>query len=327
MFFGPWAATGGPLPMSQYVLIAISAGLASGLLQAALVLPAVGGLLLAYIAPLPLFLAGLGMGLRAAVIAVLVAAALSVPFAGTVFAATQAAVYGLPVIILCRQALLSRGDGHGQVHWYPPGHLLLWMSGMAVAGFVLALAGMTLFGDGLMAYLKSVMEPFAAQFPVPEQQEMLLALMDYLPAFFAASWTLGLLFNGALAQGLLVRFGYNLRPTPELAEIPLPVAWIGVLLAALALASLGGPLGVFGKTLAAIAIVPYFLLGLGVIHGILRPWKARNVILILFYGLLLLWPLPILVAGLGLLSAVLRLRGGNDRNNTGGAGGNADKEK
>jgi hypothetical protein len=315
--------------MSRYVLIAISAGLVSGLLQAALALPAAGGLLLAYIAPLPLFLAGFGLGARGAGIAVLVAGISSLPFAGPAFAATQALVYGLPVIVLSRQALLSRGDHQGRTHWYPPGQLMLWMSGMALAGFVLTLAGMAMFGDGLMAYLNFVLEPFAAAFPEPEQREMLLALLDYLPAFFAVSWTLGLIFNGTLAQGLLVRFGYNLRPTPELAEIRLPVAWIGLLLAALVLATLSGLLGIFGKTLAAIAIVPYFLLGLGVIHGFLRPWKGRMVLLILFYGLLFLWPLPVMVAGLGLLNAVLRLRGGNDLNDTGGAGdsgGNADKE-
>lgn len=316
--------------MSQFHLIAIAAGLASGLLQAALFLPASGGLLLAYIAPLPLFLAGLGLGLQGAVIAVLVATGLSLPISGPAFALTQALVYGLPIIVLCRQALLSRSDSQGQMHWYPPGHLVLWMSGMAVAGTLLALAGMALFGDGLMTYLRSIMEPFAAEIKAPEQRDMLLAMVDYLPAFFAVSWTLGLIFNGALAQGLLVRFGYNLRPTPELAEIRLPTLWIGVLLAALLLASLDGLLGVFGKTLAAVAIVPYFLLGLGVVHGLLRHWKGRLAILILFYALLLVWPFPLLVAGLGLLNAVLRLRSGNGSDRTGGtgeSGGNADKEE
>ncbi|MBC8240020.1 MAG: DUF2232 domain-containing protein [Alphaproteobacteria bacterium] len=181
-----------------------------------------------------------------------------------------------------------------------------------------------------MAYLQSVVEPFAAQFAVPEQREMLLAMTDYPPAFFAVSWTVGLIFNAALAQGLLVRFGHNLRSTPELADIQLPMAWIGVLLAALLLSSLDGLTGLLGKTLAAIAIVPYFLLGLGVVHGFFRAWKARSMILILFYGLLLLWPLPAFVAGLGLLKAVWRLRTGNNINNAGGAGengGSADEEK
>jgi len=277
-----------------------------------------------------LFLAGLGLGVRGAVLAVLVAGGLNVLFAGAGFAAVQAAFYGIPVIVICRQALLSRTDGQGQVHWYPPGHLLLWLSGMAIVGLAVGLAGLTLFGDGLMAYLQAVMAPFAEQFPDPAQREVLLALVDYLPAFFAVSWSLGLIFNGVLAQGLLVRFGYNVAASPELADIRLPMAWIGTLLAALLLSSLPGLLGVVGKTLAAIAIVPYFLLGLGVVHGFFRAWKARLPILILFYGLLFLWPLPVLVAGLGLLNAVLRLARGNDLGNTGGAGDrgdNADKEE
>jgi hypothetical protein len=42
------------------------------------------------------------------------------------------------------------------------------------------------------------------------------------------------------------------------------------------------------------------------------------------------WPLLVLVAGVGLLNALLRLRGNGSSNNTGGAGdsgGNADKEE
>ncbi|MDP6689603.1 MAG: DUF2232 domain-containing protein, partial [Alphaproteobacteria bacterium] len=310
--------------------IAIAAGLVSGLLQAALSLPAAGGILLAYIAPLPLFLAGLGLGVRGAILAVLVAGGLNVLFAGAGFAAVQAMFYGIPVVVICRQALLSRTDAQGHANWYPPGHLLLWLSGMAMAGLAIGLAGLSLFGDGLMAYLQAVMAPFAEQFPDAEQREVLLALVDYLPAFFAVSWSLGLIFNGALAQGLLVRFGYNVAPSPELADIRLPMAWIGTLLAALLLSSLTGLLGVVGKTLAAIAIVPYFVLGLGVVHGFFRAWKGRLAILILFYGLLFLWPLPAFVAGLGLLNAVLRLARGNDLGNAGGAGdrgGSADKEE
>jgi len=297
-------------------------------------LPAGGGLLLAYIAPLPLFLAGLGLGLRGALIAAAVSGALSMLFAGLPYAGTQALVYSLPVIILCRQALLSRGDGAGKVYWYPPGHMLLWLSGMAIAGVLAVLVLTTLFDDGLMAYLNGIITPIAAQLPLPEQQELLMSMVDYVPGVFAVSWTLGLIFNGILAQGLLVRFGYNVAPSPNLADIRLPALWIGVLLAALFLSSTAGLIGVLGKTLAAIAIVPYFLLGLGVVHAYFRAWKARFaalILLILFYLLMpFFWPLLVMVTGLGLLNALLRLRGGGISNNTGSAGdsgGNADKEE
>ncbi|MBT3333940.1 MAG: DUF2232 domain-containing protein, partial [Rhodospirillaceae bacterium] len=297
------------MPVLQYNLIAIAAGLLAGLLQGALTLPSGGGLLLAYIAPLPLFLAGLGLGLRGGLIAAAVSGVLSLLFAGLPYAGTQAMVYSLPVIILCRQALLSRNDNAGQAHWYPPGHLLLWLSGMAIAGLVAVLAITTIFDDGLMAYLDSIMAPIAAQLPMPEQQEMLMGMVEYVPGVFAISWTLGLIFNGILAQGLLVRFGYNVAPSPNLADIRLPAVWIGVLLGALFLSSAAGLIGVLGKTLAAIAIVPYFLLGLGVVHAYFRAWKARSaaLILLIFFYLLMpfFWPLLVLVAGVGLLNALL----------------------
>jgi hypothetical protein len=310
--------------MPQYYLIAVAAGLVSGLLQAAAIMPGPGALLLAYLAPLPLFMAGLGLGLPAAAIAVLVESVISGLAGGPVYAAIQILVYGLPIIILSRQALLSRTDGQGQAHWYPPGRLLLWLSGLAAAGMLVAVVALGLFSDGLMPRLHSVLEPFVAQFTIPEQREMLLSLVDFLPALFATSWILGLVFNGVLAQGLLTRFGQNLRPSPKMADIRLPVSWIVLSLVALSLATMDGLIGVCGKTLAAIAIVPYFLLGLGVIHGFVQAWKARWIVLILFYGILLMWPLPVLVAGLGLLNAVLRLRGGNDIDSS---GDNAEREE
>jgi len=310
--------------MVQFYLIAVAAGLVSGLLQSAVILPGAGGLILAYIAPLPLFLVGLGLGLQGAVISVLVVGALSIPIAGPLYGAIQVLVYGLPIIILCRQALLSRTDAQGQVHWFPAGQILIWLSGIAMTGLLLVAAGLSLFSDGLMAHVAALIDPVIALLPLPEQREMLLSLADFMPALFAISWIMGLIFNGILAQGLLVRFGQNLRPTPNMMEITLPVAWIGVLAGAIFAATLEGLLGVIGKTLAAIAIVPYFLLGLGVIHGHIRAWRARWIILILLYSLMIFWPVPVLVAGLGFSNAVLRLRRGNDLDND---GGNAEREE
>ena len=70
-------------------LIAIAAGLVSGLFQAAVVLPSFGALILAYSAPLPLFLVGLGLGLQGTVVAGIVVGILSFPLAGPVYAIIQ----------------------------------------------------------------------------------------------------------------------------------------------------------------------------------------------------------------------------------------------
>ncbi len=309
--------------MVRYYSIAVAAGLASGLLQAAAVLPGPGAMLLAYIAPLPLFLAGFGMGLQGAAIAILVQTLISLIFAGWTFAAVQIAVYGVPIMVLTRQALLSRSDAQGGTVWYPPGLLLMWLAGMAGVALALAVIGLGMFSDGLLAQINAMMEPFAAQFPNPDQREMLLSLAAFMPAFFAASWMLGMVINGVLAQGLLVRFGQNLRPSPRMADIHLPVSWLGFMAVALFLATLDGLLGVCGKTLAAIAIVPYFLLGLGVIHGYVQPWAARWIVLILLYILMILWFVPVIITVVGLVFALMRLRGGN----TVSSGDNAEREE
>jgi len=292
----------------KFYLIAVAAGLISGLFQAAAILPGFGALILAYIAPLPLFLVGLGLGLQGSVVAVTVVGVLSFSLAGFSNAIIQIFVYGLPIVILCRQALFSRADKNGQTSWYPIGMLLIWLSGIAAAGLFFAIAGFEIFGDGIIKYIAGIIEPIASQFPSLEQREMLLSYVSYLPAFFAVSWIFGMIFNGALAQGLLVRFGQNLRPSPKLVEIDLPIAWVGVLAASIFLASLDGLLEVIGKTLAAISIVPYFLLGLGLVHGFVQTWKARWFILFLLYSLMLFWPLPAIITGIGFINTVLRLQ-------------------
>jgi len=293
----------------KFYLIAVAAGLISGLFQGAAILPGFGALILAYIAPLPLFLVGLGLGLQGTLVAVIVVGVLSFPLAGFTYAMIQILVYGLPIVILCRQALFSRGDQNGQILWYPIGGLLIWVIGIAMAGLLFAIVGLEIFGDGLIQYVKGMIEPIMVQLPLPEQREVLLSFINYLPAFFAVSWIFGMIFNGALAQGLLVRFGQNLRPSPKLVEIELPIAWIGVLAFSVFLASFSeGILDVVGKTLAAISIVPYFLLGLGLVHRLVQTWKARWFILFLLYSLMFFWPLPAIITSIGLVNSVLQVQ-------------------
>ena len=43
-----------------------------------------------------------------------------------------------------------------------------------------------------------------------------------IPGIVAASWMIMLVANGALAQGVLARFGANWRPSPDLAGLGLP---------------------------------------------------------------------------------------------------------
>ena len=125
-----------------------------------------------------------------------------------------------------------------------------------------------------------------------------------LPGFVAVSTLLMTVINGALAQGLLIRFGRNFRPTPDITTMQLPKA----LSAVTAAAALGGIVlpgwpGYYGINLAVILVLPFFFLGLAVVHALCRKQMAGAFLLVGFYGLLIIfsWPVSIFVAVLGVI--------------------------
>jgi len=91
---------------------ALGAGAALGALSAALYLAVLtgspGALILAYLAQLPLFAAGLWLGVASAAAAAVTASAALLAAAGLLAAASFAGLYAAPVVLLVRQALLAR---------------------------------------------------------------------------------------------------------------------------------------------------------------------------------------------------------------------------
>src|SRR5260221_9406829 len=112
-------------------LLAIGAGLVSGLMLAALARRGAGSLALIYFLPLPLFVAGLSQGALAVGIATLAGSAVVLLLADGWRALWFLVVLGGPTCWLIRQALLSREaaepGGAATRQWYPPGLLLGWL--------------------------------------------------------------------------------------------------------------------------------------------------------------------------------------------------------
>jgi len=309
--------------LNRNSLLAAAAGLLGGGLLLATLYGGPGALILGYLAPLPLFLAGLSLGATGAIIAGVVAAVLAGFAVGPVAAALYFVSFGLPAILLCRQALLSRQLPDGGTEWYPLGLLAVWLAGLAAAAFTLALLGFGLTGEGLLAAMRQLLADAGRYLPMEIDAAAADQLSQYLPGVMAISWQVQVVINGALAQGLLLRFGRNLRPEADIARMSLPPLMLLAFAAAMALALTDGTLGMVGKTLAAIALVPYFLVGLGFIHRQVRSWQARGVVLVVFYGLILplFWPVPLLVIGLGLFE-----HAGQWRRRRGGGGGGRKEE-
>ncbi len=292
--------------------MALLAGVASALpILVALVVP--GGLLFVLLAPLPLFLAGLSMGLRAVLVAGAAACLALGLLGGGLAALAILVILAGPVVVLVRQALLGRTTADGDIEWYPPGLLATWLAGIGAA-LLLFSALMQSGGAGIEATLQAEMTRTLALF-LPEMAQEDLSEVARSISFFGLgasldSWLLLLAVNAVLAQGVLGRFGRNLRPAPDITTMALP-NWLPLALAGTALVALvgTGDLAFLSFSLMLVLWLPFFFAGLAVVHAACRRIGARTAVLVVFYVFLVLltWP-AVLLAGLGLIDHWLGFR-------------------
>jgi hypothetical protein len=294
------------------VLAAIALGGAAGGLYLAVVLGSPGALILVYLTQLPLFAAGLWLGVGAAAIAGLTAALMLLAASDFLAAAVFAGLNVVPVVILVRQALLARPQPDETVGWYPPGLLAAWLTGLALAGIGVAVI---VFGgpEGLHAALRQVIQEaldrLHFQPGTGDEGDIADTLALVVPGIIAASWMVMAVINATLAQGVLSRFKLNWRPAPDLARLDLPL-WIPVVLAGAATLTMLGDVGRFFGINAIVTLsVPFCLAGLGVVHALTRRLSNPRFVLVLFYVLAGLFGWPLLVAtALGLVEPWLGLR-------------------
>jgi Predicted membrane protein (DUF2232) len=271
-----------------------------------------GAAILVSLAPLPLFIAGLWLGTAAAVIAGLTATTILLAAARDIMvAALFASVYAAPAVLLVRQALLARTGGDGALEWYPPGALAAWLTGLALGAFVIVLfwlggpqAVQSMLRQALVPALAELTDATAARTDILADTFAAIG-----PGTLAASWMMLMIGNGVLAQSLLVRFGANWRPSPDMEALTLPFWMTGLLGTAALLLLLGPPARFLGGNAMIVLGVPFCLAGLAVVHAFARRLARPAMPLAAFYVLIGLfgWPL-LLLALLGLLDGPLGLR-------------------
>ncbi|MBV9965361.1 MAG: DUF2232 domain-containing protein [Alphaproteobacteria bacterium] len=291
--------------------IAVLCGAVSACLYLALLLSSPGAMILVYLTQLPLFVAGLWLGTGAAAVAGLSGAIVLFAASDALAAALFAALNAVPVLVLVRQALLARRNNDGTFTWYPPGRLTLWLTGLGVAGIGV---GLLLLGgpEGLQAVLRDVIARALDRLSegnLPDRDHVAATLASLIPGIAAASWMVMAVINGALAQGVLARFGVAWRPSPDLARLALP-RWLTAALAAAAAAVLmGGAWRFLGINLIIALSVPFCLGGLAVLHAAARRLPHPGMVLVAFYTVAGMFGWPLLAAAmLGVFEAWLGLR-------------------
>ena len=310
--------------MNRGLLIALVGGLASGLFFLAIRTGSPGAIALTYISSVPLLIVGLSQGLIAVLISTIIAIfciyfGLHVKAVGIFIV-----IAAIPTIIVVRQALISRlGIKPNEVEWYPIGFIIGWLTACGL----LFLAFVSLYATGQIGGLSGVSENLLnnifSRVPKNNPQATIFIQMmaNYLPGMLLSVWLLISITNASLAQNVLCRFGYSIRPRPIYNNFNLPT-WMSLALALVILFSLiPGILGEFGRNAAPLLSTPFFLLGLAVIHKLSHRVAARGAVLAGVYILLIIvgW-LSAIVVLLGVLEQWISLRtrypipGGNQEN-------------
>ena len=313
--------------MMQIVPIGLGAGLASALLFASIASGSPVAIVLFYLAPLPILLAGIGWNHLAALVAAIAAAVGLGTLFGFWFFLAHLAGVGIPAYFLAYVAMLGRHTPDGTMEWYPAGKLVLWTAGLAAAATALTIP---VFGTDLETYRASVKQIFERvirlQLGTPAGEPLKLPsggnaavaldlLATMMPPVAATIAMLTTLFNLWLAGRIARISGRLARTWPDLSETSFPAMTPVVLLAAIALSFVASIVGVAAGMLAACLLLAYAILGFAVIHQLTRPLSARGFILggVWLVVLVLGWPV-IVVALIGLADGLLDLRKTNKPN-------------
>lgn len=275
----------------------------AALYLAALALP--GGVVLASFTQTPLFLAGLTLGLPAALAASVTSALMVSAAAGLVGGLVHGIVNALPVLVLVQRALLSRKAADGGVDWYPPGLLVSWLTALGLLALGMLLLLLASSEGGIAGAVQRQIEAMLPLFG-PNQQAMrplFETIAPVVPGMVVAAWMTVTMVNGALAQALALKTGRAARPAPDIAATELPKLVAAGLAIMAGLGLLGpGALGIVGVNGAVVLTIPFLVLGFAVVHAATKGIRARGLLLGGLYAVtaILTWPVIAIVA-LGLI--------------------------
>ncbi len=306
--------------MPYTLLIALGAGLISATVFASATTgPLLMRMILVVLTPLPLFLAGLGVGPATAALAGIAGTAIVFAAGSSTAAIAFVASQAAPVFVLTYLASLNRPAGN-ETEWYPVGSMVI--AAALIAGTFAALTLFLLGGDiealraslreGLVRFLEAQFEgvPDAPKLDANQIDEITDIGLVALPAIIAM-WQMTItLFNFWLGARITLAAGQLRRPWPDLSAMTFPSFTPLLLAVATAAGFMSGFPGLIAAGFAGPLFLAYVLIGLSIVHYITRgsSWRPFQ-LFALYASLLLVYPLsPLAIALLGLAEAVWPIR-------------------
>jgi hypothetical protein len=260
---------------------------------------------------LPILIAGLGWGNRAAIIGVLTAAILGAALVSPLFALAMAIFTLIPAGWLSHLANLARpaselGGPDHLMAWYPISDILLHLCGLVtIAVIILGIAigyGPELTGqmvDAMNSALQ-VQEPdFAVQADALAQTKSMLVLM--LPMFQGGIWVMLLFAAFYIAVRIVSRSGRALRPREDMpSALSMNRHAIFIFLGGVILTFIGGVPAMIGATICGTFGAGFLMAGFASLHfrTLGKDWRLPALILCYLSTMLVLPALAVVVLGL-----------------------------
>lgn len=297
------------------IFIAIAAGLASGLMAIAGLRATPFALPLLIIAPAAVYIASLGWGTIAGLVAAVAASALGLFWHGPAALAVVAGLLFAPAALAGHLANLAQPDAvRGGLSWFPVSQVLLRLMGALGAGFVIA-------GLAMGYEAASVIDAFEALFAevmkanpdgaAPDGELVKQSAAFYaamLPAVVPGMWLLAHVLVMHFAAVVTARSGLLARPPEDIAQTAgLPRLALAIPLLGIAgMAAFASPYYEIAAIATGLGVAGFGLVGLAELHLSTRGRPSRQMILFFSYLLLIVFGFPILV--LAVTGAVRCLR-------------------
>jgi hypothetical protein len=303
--------------MIALLLIAMAAGSASALMFASIVSGAPISLLLFYLAPLPLMVAGLGWGPLSATVGGIAAAVGLGALFGLPYCIAFALIIALPAWWLGHLALLGRpvaassppANDTAPLEWYPVGRILLWVATFAAIMTAAALLSLGSDEPTITGTMRSALTSLMESAQITPTQRGIDALVKIAPTAAALVAMMTLTLNLWLAAKITATSGRLHRPWPELRNAALPPMTLATLCVAIAFCFTGGLLAMLAQIVATVLVVAYALIGFAVLHTVTLALKSRALWLSCTYTVVIVfgWPLLAMTA-IGVADAVFGIR-------------------
>lgn len=301
--------------MIQALAVALLSGLVSALLFGGL---SPGSLLtlLAFVAPLPLMLAGLAWHPLVAALAALVGCiAISLvvqPITGAIYGA----MIGLPAYAMVALARRRLGEGvpDGRLAGQGLMALVIYAALMAIVPSLLMFPDFETLRGEFRTLATALMGQLRGSAPEGAQNDAALAnlaemISRLILPMLAGTVVITHALSTAAAFALAGRTGRLPFPRPDLGLTRLPPGALIVLAASIVLSSGEGYLGAFAGAVLVGMMLALMLLGLAVVHVRTRGRPLRTALIVLAWGSVLLIGLPgAFFAGVGLIDHLFNLR-------------------